>query len=252
MTMVQIIAVVLAQKHANVEVLSDVDIHLDVPQNATLVDFTNLSNVASWADMALVEASSYLAKKQQNKYGDHELGIVNMLKKFLLDDGGLLTIPITDEGFEAGGVVLSLYNVTLTGLDSFSSFNVLNTTGPQTFNNYAKLETLGVSVDMGLSVGDSQELETVTASLKLKDVDLNASFMVAMDQDIFGSLKLGSVMNTSNIFFCILSAIHTVGKFCRRKVHCLFFISLSLICFFATLVLCEPQVCRTSLWTSEI
>eukprot|EP00804_Cyclotella_cryptica_P015601 CCRYP_003608-RA/>CCRYP_003608-RA protein AED:0.61 eAED:0.37 QI:0/0/0/1/1/1/2/0/236 len=181
---------------------------LDVPQNATLVDFTNLSTVVSWADLVLDKARGYLGRKHQNKYGDHELGIINILQAFLLDDDSLLTIPITDQGFAAGGVVLSLYNVTLIGLDSFTSFSVLSLTGPQTFNNYAKLETLGVSVDMGLSIGDSNE--TVMASLILKDVELDVSLLMAIDQEILGSLKLGSVMHTSDIFFCILSVIHTV------------------------------------------
>ncbi|KAL3802096.1 LOW QUALITY PROTEIN: hypothetical protein HJC23_010852, partial [Cyclotella cryptica] len=206
MAIVQIIAIVLAQKHADYCLMSNV--LLDVPQNATLVDFTNLSTVVSWADLVLDKARGYLGRKHQNKYGDHELGIINILQAFLLDDDSLLTIPITDQGFAAGGVVLSLYNVTLIGLDSFTSFSVLSLTGPQTFNNYAKLETLGVSVDMGLSIGDSNE--TVMASLILKDVELDVSLLMAIDQEILGSLKLGSVMHTSDIFFCILSVIHTV------------------------------------------
>ena len=212
MSVAQIIAVVLAQKHADVELPVDVAIELDVPADANLIDFTNLTNVASWADMALEEANAYLGSVQNNNEGKDVLGIVNILRSLILDDDGLFTIDIANQGFEAGGVVLSLYNVSLIGLDSFTSFDVLNATGAQQLKNTAKLDTLGVSVSMGLSVGEGNELETITASLVLKDIEVDVSFLVALDEGVLGDLKLGSIMDTSNIFYCIRSAIHTIGE----------------------------------------
>lgn len=212
MSVVQVIAVVIAQKHANLKVPQSLDVELEDAEDVNLIDLTNLTSIASWMDIALDEASVYLGSAQQNSDGNTVLGIVNILQRFLLDDSGLLTIPIVDQGFKAGGVVFSLYNVTLIGLDSFTSFDVFNATGPHTLGNKVKLGTLGVSVDMGLSVGEDNEFETITASLILKDVDLDLSFFLAIDQGVLGAMKLGSVMNTRNIFFCIISAIHAVGK----------------------------------------
>jgi hypothetical protein len=210
MSVVQVIAIVMAQKHTDVEMPGIVDISPDVPDNANLIDFTNLTSIASWADVVFKEANTYLGSRQQNDDGDEVLGIVNLLQSLLSDESGLLTIPIVDQGFEAGGVVLSVYNVTLIGLDSLTSFNVLNTTGPQTIRNTAKLDTLGVSVDMGLAIGGGT-MKTITASLVLKDVDVDLSLFLAIDQGILRDMKLGSIMNTSNIFFCFLTSIHTIG-----------------------------------------
>lgn len=207
----QTIAVVLAQKHKDLDI-AEVDTQLEIPSDARLIDFTNLTSIASWADAVLDEASKYLGSRQQNASGDEVLGIVNILQSVLLDENGLLTIPIRYQGFEAGGVVLSVYNVTIIGLDSFSSFDVLNINGPHGFGNTAKLDTLGISVEMGLSTAEDSELETITASLMLKEIDIDVSLLIAINQDILGDLKLGSVMDTDRILLCILTAIHAVGK----------------------------------------
>ncbi|EJK56074.1 hypothetical protein THAOC_24104, partial [Thalassiosira oceanica] len=34
---------------------------------------------------------------------------------------------------------------------------------------------------------------------------------MAMDRDLLGSMKLGSILNTDNIFYCLLSTMHDVG-----------------------------------------
>ncbi len=105
------------------------------------------------------------------------------------------------EGFKAGGVKLSLFDVTSVGLDSFTLFDLLKAPGPGTFNNSIKLQTLGVTVTMGLSVKDesskeasmlldsglnTNKLETISVSLILKDVSNDISLLMALDQDIKG------------------------------------------------------------------
>eukprot|EP00578_Thalassiosira_sp_NH16_P025700 CAMPEP_0181083610 /NCGR_PEP_ID=MMETSP1071-20121207/4250_1 /TAXON_ID=35127 /ORGANISM="Thalassiosira sp., Strain NH16" /LENGTH=1518 /DNA_ID=CAMNT_0023165281 /DNA_START=348 /DNA_END=4905 /DNA_ORIENTATION=- len=221
--LVQVIAVALAQKHSNLEIAPPVDVQLDIPNGAKLIDLTDLSSVASWADMALGEVRNYLGG---NVDESQDLGITSMLQSLILDDNGLLTIPIEDEGFDAGGVKLSLYDVTMVGLDSFTAFNVLKTSGPSMFSNSVKLQRLGVTVKMGLSVEDEDsnqarmlaangininEMETITVSLILKDVNLDVSLLMAMDQDLMGELQLGSILDTNNILNCLLSTIHSLG-----------------------------------------
>jgi hypothetical protein len=221
-------AVIIARKHSNLEILSPVDVELDVPAGANIIDLTNLTSIAGWADMALVEARGYLGGTAENS---QELGISSMLRSSILDSDRLMRIPIRKadggyEGFEAGGVKLSLYDVTLVGLDSFTLFDVLKATGPSTFSNSIKLQTLGVTVTMGLSVEDesskearmllgrglnTNELETISVSMILEDVSIDISLLMALDQDIMGQLKLGSIINTKNIFSCLLSTLHSVG-----------------------------------------
>lgn len=101
--------------------------------------------------MALAEVRSYLGQKVE---GSNQLGVSSMLRSLILDDNGLLTIKIVDEGFDAGGVKLELYDVTLIGLNSFTLFDVLDASGPATFGNKVKLQRLGATVRMGLSVQD--------------------------------------------------------------------------------------------------
>eukprot|EP00581_Thalassiosira_minuscula_P006165 CAMPEP_0183743138 /NCGR_PEP_ID=MMETSP0737-20130205/65061_1 /TAXON_ID=385413 /ORGANISM="Thalassiosira miniscula, Strain CCMP1093" /LENGTH=2172 /DNA_ID=CAMNT_0025978745 /DNA_START=179 /DNA_END=6698 /DNA_ORIENTATION=+ len=265
----QVIAVVLAQKHSDLDIALPAEIELDVPEGANLIDLTDLSSIAGWADMALEEARSYLGGKGESG----ELGITTLMKTVVLDDNGFLTIPFEEKGFKAGGVELSLYNVTLIGLDSFTLFDVLKANGSNKFGNSVNLQRLGVTLEMGLSVEnsilvdddqmetvtvslilkdvsvdasllmaldqdlmgdlklgsiqipstyslasseermlvDNNEMETITVSLILEDVSVDVSLLMALDQDLMGDLKLGSILNTKHIFSCLLSTIHSVG-----------------------------------------
>jgi len=222
--LVQVVAVIMAQKHSDLDISPPVivDIELNVPQDAKLIDLQDLSSIAGWADMALEEARSYLGGYVDES--SQELGITSMLKSLLLDDEGMMRIPIVDQGFDAGGVKLELYDVTMVGLDSFTQFEVLNVTDSNTFGNSIKMDRLGVTLQMGLSVEDDSseqarmllessvnEMESITVSLILKDVELDISLLMAMDQDLMGQLRLGSILDTSNIFNCLLSTIHSVG-----------------------------------------
>jgi len=210
--LVQVIAVVLAQKHSNLEVGLPVYVELDVPDGAKLIDLTYLSSVAGWADMALEEVRNYLGGTTES----NDLGITSMLQSMALDGNGLLKIPIEDEGFEAGGVKLSLYDVTMVGLDSFTLFDVLKASDQNRFSNSIRLQKMGVVLNMGLSVEGEvgptdNKMETITVSLILKDVELNVSLLMAMDQDLMGELKLGSILDTTYMISCLLSTIHSVG-----------------------------------------
>jgi len=211
--LVQIAAVVIAQTHSNLEIPSPVDLVLDVTEDTNLIDLTDLSSVGGWADMALEEARNYLGGTMAES---NDLGITSMLQSMALDDNGLLKIPIKDEGFEAGGVKLSLYDVTMVGLDSFTLFDVLKASDQNRFSNSVRLQKLGVVLKMGLFVEGEMgptdnEMETISVSLILKDVELNASLLMAMDQDLMGELKLGSILDTDYMISCLLSTIHSVG-----------------------------------------
>lgn len=221
--LVQVIAVVMAQHHSDLEVSPPVDVELDAPEGANLINLQDLSSIAGWADMAIDEARTYLSNPVEDS---QDLGITSLLKSLMLDDNGLLTIPIVDQGFVAGGVKLELYDVSMVGMDSFTVFDILKATNSSTFSNSIKLERLGCTVRMGLSIEDDSskqarmlldsgialnEMETITVSLILKDVELDVSLLMAMDQDLMGQLQLGSILDTKHIFFCLLSTIHSVG-----------------------------------------
>ena len=227
MTVVQIVAIIMAQRHSELKVPeAPLEIELVVPDDSNLVDLTNLSAIVGFADMALEEGRKYVGSAAENG----ELGINNLLSS-LLDEDGVLTIPLEEEatgfpGFEAGGVKLEVWEVQLVGIDSFTAFDVFQTVDSYTMKNKIALERLGCKVKMGLSVEDStgeqarmlqesgvdaNSLETVTASLVFKDVELDVSLLMAMDRDLLGLMKLGSILNTGNIFYCLLSTVHDIG-----------------------------------------
>lgn len=223
MTLVQVIAIVMAQKYTDIAVPSPAEIVISNADAIKLINLTDLSSIASWADMALDEARSYLGGMVDSNQGKKVPRITNLLQSSILDDDGLLNIPIVDKGFNAGGVELSLYNVSLVGLDSLTKFHVLNNSGPQTISNIIHLDKLGVTLQMGLLVEDpnseelrrlnmdTNELETITVSLIFKDVDIDASLVLGLDQELMGSIKLGSILSIDNILNCLLSTIHAVS-----------------------------------------
>ena len=103
------------------------------------------------------------------------------------------------------------------GLDSFTLFDILNATGSSTFGNSVKLQKMGVAktskeervlLKRGLN---ANKVENISVSLTLKDVSINALLLMALDQNLMGQLKIGSIMNTKNIIPCLLSTIHSVG-----------------------------------------
>ena len=227
MTVVQIVAIIMAQRHSELKVPeAPLEIELVVPDDSNLVDLTNLSAIVGFADMALEEGRKYVGSAAENG----ELGINNLLSS-LLDEDGVLTIPLEEEatgfpGFEAGGVKLEIWEVQLVGIDSFTAFDVFQTVDSYTMKNKIALERLGCKVKMGLSVEDStgeqarmlqesgvdvNSLETITASLVFNDVELDVSLLMAMDRDLLGLMKLGSILNTGNIFYCLLSTVHDIG-----------------------------------------
>ncbi|KAL7427819.1 hypothetical protein ACHAXH_001174 [Discostella pseudostelligera] len=212
--MVQVIAVIIAQKHSGSEISPPVDLEVVAPKNVKLIDFTDLSSIAGWADMALSYARNYLGGKVENS---EELGITSILKSTVLNSNGLLTIPIVDQGFEAGSFKLSLNDVALIGLDSLTMFDILEATGPNTFSNSLNLHRLGVTLKMDLWFDETNggnrttESETVTISLILNDVEIGVSALMAMDQELLGELMIGSLLNTKNVFPCLLSATDSVG-----------------------------------------
>ena len=171
----------------------------------------------------MVEARGYLGGKAEIS---QELGISSLLRSSILESDGSLRIPIAYQGFDVGGVKFSLYDLTIVGLDSFTLFNILNETGSSTFGNSVKLQKMGATVYMGLSVEaetskeervlierglNANKVENISVSLTLKDVSINALLLMALDQNRMGQLKIGSIMNTKNIFPCLLSTIHLVG-----------------------------------------
>ena len=227
MTVVQVIAIIMAQRHSDLEVPDEpLEIEMVVPDGSNLIDLTNLSAIVGFADMVLEEGRKYVGNAAENG----ELGINNLLSS-LLDDDGVLTISLEEEasgfpGFEAGGVKLEVWEVQLMGMDSFTAFDVFQTVDSYTLKNKIVLERLGCRVKMGLSVEDFtgeqarmlqesgvdlNSLETITASLIFKDVELDISLLMAMDRDLLGSMRLGSILNTDNIFYCLLSTVHDVG-----------------------------------------
>ena len=70
----------MAQHHSDLEVSPPVDVELDAPEGANLINLQDLSSIAGWADMAIDEARTYLSNPVEDS---QDLGITSLLKSLM-------------------------------------------------------------------------------------------------------------------------------------------------------------------------
>jgi len=161
--------------------------------------------------------------------GTHDMRINVLFREWLLKEQALL-LNVTD--FAPDGLLyyrhdrltetsVALDSVKLLGLDSISMFQPLEDIGNQTLQNkiswnYLTFEmnatfdirpsTLGDSYIVNPS-GDTNVVEHVIIRFGLEQIEAIATFFLAVNQELLGSIHLGSLMMTENILPCILSSI---------------------------------------------
>jgi hypothetical protein len=103
---------------------------------------------------------------------------------------------------------ISLKHVRVMGLDTIDRLNVLEILGSQTMQNQVRFERLGFEIAVTLLgvKGSTKTTTDVTFALGVTDVAVSAALFAALDLELLGSLKLGSVLDMKNILPCLLSA----------------------------------------------
>lgn len=163
---------------------------------------------------------------------DSDLGINIFLRSNLLDKHRALIIDVAKLGMDAvifkghdklTESTITINQVKILGLDSLVRFNPLIPIGVHTLQNeltwdYLTLE-FDITVDIKPSTLDDAVLKDATSSgiserilvdFEVRNVDLEASLYIVIDQEALGGMTLGSLLFVDNILPCFMSIIHHV------------------------------------------
>lgn len=201
--------------------------------NVKLIDFRANSS-ASIGDLfvsILKEENAIFGGAEMDPVtGELDLAINGFLRdSFLGDDGTLRLLVGETESFDAlvfaGHDALTQTNIlidgiALQGLDTLQTFSAFRDIGNYTIENEFKWDTLSLEVNLTIDmkpsslpnslIRSSREIsivENVTISLDLYGLDVNLALFMAIDQGKLDALKLGSLLDSSNILPCLLSSM---------------------------------------------
>ena len=211
---------------------------LSSSSSSTNVSFSTTGSIGEFLVGAISNADSLLNKVVDDPTSPTgtTLEINLFLRDNFLDDSGTYTLRFEDfEVDNSGDFNPVLYEghdklskssirinaVHVTGLDTMKTFNPLLELGQYTFRNELSWESLSIKLDLTVDVESSQladpiisseepirSVENITISLDLLQIDVNASLFVAIDQNKFDSLPLGSLLKDPVV--CFLSALDTM------------------------------------------
>lgn len=161
------------------------------------------------------------------------LSFNNIMRDYVLDDDGLLEIDPSilsnaDSFFNAHDMLtetsMSIKSIKIGGLDTFTKMDVLRPIGKHTMQNSIHLDFLDVVVEMeALMKASSKDdavivaensppiKESFTIDFKVTDVEVDFSFFLGLSLEDLGNLQLGSILDMSSIFPCLLNAIDIVS-----------------------------------------
>jgi len=215
--------------------------NLVVPDNIELLDLysgDSESDVSEVVELALEEGVSYLSERVEDPVGftsdGKDMRINVLLRDILLENDRSLLLNVSDFAFAGDGVMfeeenrltntkITLNSVKLFGIDTFSRFQPLNPIGNYTLQNELSWEYINFELDATISVkasrapdsiilnpGSKDVMERVTITFGVENLDAVASFLLAINQDVFESLKAGSLLNFDDLVPCIMSALFQV------------------------------------------
>jgi len=213
------------------------EVHNNLPASVHLLNLADVS--ASIGDVfqdILDEANAQLGGSTDDvggPNGDTDLGINVALREYVLDEERWYNIDIADLGLENGGTIfdssdmLTETEITVTavrvfGLDTFTKFDPLNAIGEQTLGNSFTIEQLVMHADLTIEIKASSNSDSIivdpsspevkefiTIESTVDDIDLDASFLLALDQGKLEAIQLGSALFMEQVMPCMLSSLHT-------------------------------------------
>mmetsp|Transcript_6561 Transcript_6561/g.15746 ORF Transcript_6561/g.15746 Transcript_6561/m.15746 type:complete len:707 (+) Transcript_6561:143-2263(+) len=217
--------------------------NLFMPQKFDVVDLTDIENsIGGWFNTALSRADEMLGSMTDDESSPtgtgRDLGVNKILRSTILDESRAFIVPVSSWLASAtnGGVVFQghdmltettvvLKEVRLKGLDTFTLFDPLNTIGKYTLANKFHLDHLSFEADLSIemlpsshssavivnpSAGDKPrpQIENITIKSSVRNVVVDLSFFLALNQDGLGDIQLGSILSLAQIPACLLGAIH--------------------------------------------
>jgi hypothetical protein len=144
-------------------------------------------------------------------------------RAFTVDSSKLPVVdPVLFEGHDrVTHFKISLNKVRVLGLDTLTRFNPFRSIGLRTIQNELTWDSLtaefDVTIDIKPSTFDDAILrdptspgisEQVTINFTINDVDVEASFLLVLDELVLGSMELGPLFYTENFLPCLMSVVH--------------------------------------------
>jgi hypothetical protein len=222
----EVAAVMVAETHATysseiVDPLSAQEGLLSMDE-IRFLDFTTLdTTVGAWADTLIEEVKSYVGGQVDDVNGPDgrtDLGINTLARSLFLDDNRELMMGFDDIQIGGAGFEISLKEIRVSGLDSFTRFDILDAIGAQTLQNKFALSRLRLELELSIGLDSSTssrrslaaEEMSISVSFELTDVEGSLSLLLAVDQDALGDLELGQLLDTKRILPCLLSSAREV------------------------------------------
>lgn len=165
--------------------------------------------------------------------GGGDLAINEIMRSLVLDEDRALTVnvsniptlePILFEGHDrVTEFTITLNQVRIFGLDSFTRFNSFQNIGRYTIQNDFTWESLSIELDVSVDIKPSalddailQDStspgisERILMGFTVNQVDAKASFLLVLDEKALGNMELGSLFYTENLLPCLLSVVHSI------------------------------------------
>lgn len=157
----------------------------------------------------------------------------NIMRDYVLDESGMLVIDpsllSSASSFFNGHDMLtetsmSIKSIKIKGLDTFTKMDVLKPIGKHTLQNSIQLDYLDIAVEVEAVMKASSKEDAVivaensppikelfTINFKVTEIDVDFSIFLGIDLENVGNLKLGSILDMSSIFPCLLNAIDKIS-----------------------------------------
>lgn len=156
--------------------------------------------------------------------------VINSIRRsfFLNDDGSLHLDPsmklVLFEGHDRLiEFTVTLNEICLYGDDSITRFNSFRNIGKYTLQNELTWDLLQFEFDVVLDIKPSELDDAIlidptspgisekfSIDFTVKNIVVEASFLLVLDEIAIGSMELGSLLDTKNLLPCLLSIVHAI------------------------------------------
>ncbi|KAL7428836.1 hypothetical protein ACHAXM_001427 [Skeletonema potamos] len=193
------------------------------------LDFQNMKNGTGIVSSVWKE----LSKQFTSSNATEEIPFNNIMREYVLDESGMLEIEpsifsSSNSSFNIHDMLtetsMSIKSIKIKGLDSFMKMNVLEPIGKNTLQNSIKLDYLDIVVEIESVMKASSKVDAVivaensppikelfTVDLRVTNIDVDFSIFLGINLETLGNLKLGSVLDMTSIFPCVLNAIDNIS-----------------------------------------
>lgn len=209
---------------------------LVVPENVTIVDFQDKSSWKKWLDQMLVDAVAFLTKPVEDDVLGSDMNVNVLVRENFLDDDGAFLLDVGGDLKLYQGhnkflqTTILLDSVKVFGLDTLTTFEPLMDVGRYTLQNEFSFRYLTVELDIIMDIkpstrpnsvfvntdgsGISSAGDGITEKIKIhfgvEDLKAVASILLVVDEAKLGSVSVGAILDTDNIFGCFLSTLSGV------------------------------------------